>query len=116
MHHVDRYGIGKVVDMALDHVGRDRPIHLSFDVGESGSALLLASSACVCDARLMEDIEHTLTRSATQTPSTPLSLPRPVPPSVVVSSGARVSAPSRVSRRTCRGSALPKLYRRKLIL
>lgn len=34
MHHVDRYGIGKVVDMALDHVGRDRPIHLSFDVGE----------------------------------------------------------------------------------
>ncbi|KAG2174550.1 hypothetical protein INT44_006813 [Umbelopsis vinacea] len=34
MHHVDKYGIGKVVDMALDHVNpnRDRPIHLSFDV------------------------------------------------------------------------------------
>jgi arginase len=34
MHEVDRYGIGKVVDMALDHVNpnRDRPIHLSFDV------------------------------------------------------------------------------------
>ncbi|KAI8997590.1 arginase [Pilobolus umbonatus] len=34
MHHVDRYGIGKVVDMALDHVNpnRDCPIHLSFDV------------------------------------------------------------------------------------
>ena len=34
MHHVDKYGIGKVVDMALDHVhpGRNRPIHLSFDV------------------------------------------------------------------------------------
>ena len=32
MHHVDRYGIGKVVDMALDYLGRDRPIHLSFDV------------------------------------------------------------------------------------
>lgn len=34
MHHVDRYGIGKVVEMALDHVNpnRDRPIHLSFDV------------------------------------------------------------------------------------
>jgi len=28
------YGIGKVVEMALDHVNpqRDRPIHLSFDV------------------------------------------------------------------------------------
>ncbi|KAI7858553.1 arginase [Circinella umbellata] len=34
MHHVDKYGIGKVVDMALDHVNpdRNRPIHLSFDV------------------------------------------------------------------------------------
>jgi len=34
MHEVDKYGIGKIVDMALDHVNpkRDRPIHLSFDV------------------------------------------------------------------------------------
>ena len=34
MHEVDRYGIGQVVEMALDKVnpGRDRPIHLSFDV------------------------------------------------------------------------------------
>lgn len=37
MHHVDKYGIGKVVEMALDHLNqgtnrRDRPIHLSFDV------------------------------------------------------------------------------------
>jgi len=34
MHEVDSYGIGKVVEMALDHVNpnRDRPIHLSFDV------------------------------------------------------------------------------------
>ncbi|KAL0581130.1 tRNA ligase [Marasmius crinis-equi] len=34
MHQVDKYGIGKVVEMALDHVNpnRDLPIHLSFDV------------------------------------------------------------------------------------
>jgi arginase len=34
MFHVDKYGIGKVVEMALDHVNpkRDLPIHLSFDV------------------------------------------------------------------------------------
>ncbi|KAG2019991.1 arginase [Coprinopsis cinerea AmutBmut pab1-1] len=34
MHEVDKYGIGKVVEMALNHVNpnRDRPIHLSFDV------------------------------------------------------------------------------------
>jgi arginase len=34
MHEVDRYGIGQVVEMALDHVNpvRNRPIHLSFDV------------------------------------------------------------------------------------
>lgn len=34
MHHVDKYGIGKVVEMALDRINKDRtrPIHLSFDV------------------------------------------------------------------------------------
>lgn len=34
MHDVDKHGIGKVVEMALDHVNpkRDRPVHLSFDV------------------------------------------------------------------------------------
>ena len=34
MHEVDKYGIGKVVEMALDAVNpsRDLPIHLSFDV------------------------------------------------------------------------------------
>ena len=34
MHHVDKYGIGKVMEMALEHVNpkRDRPTHLSFDV------------------------------------------------------------------------------------
>lgn len=34
MYHVDKWGIGKVVEMALDHVNpdRNRPIHLSFDV------------------------------------------------------------------------------------
>jgi arginase len=34
MHEVDKYGIGKVVEMALDHINpkRELPIHLSFDV------------------------------------------------------------------------------------
>ncbi|KAF9457288.1 hypothetical protein BDZ94DRAFT_1228155 [Collybia nuda] len=34
MHEVDKYGIGKVVEMALDHVNpnRDLPIHISFDI------------------------------------------------------------------------------------
>ncbi|EJD02219.1 Ureohydrolase [Fomitiporia mediterranea MF3/22] len=34
MHEVDKYGIGAVVEKALDHVNPDRkrPIHLSFDV------------------------------------------------------------------------------------
>lgn len=34
MYHVDKYGIGKVVEMALDRVNPDRknPIHLSYDV------------------------------------------------------------------------------------
>lgn len=34
MHEVDRYGIGQVVEMALDRVNPQRslPVHLSFDV------------------------------------------------------------------------------------
>jgi len=34
MHEVDKYGIGKVMEMALDHIDptRKTPIHLSFDV------------------------------------------------------------------------------------
>ncbi|CAI5759915.1 unnamed protein product [Candida verbasci] len=34
MYHIDKYGIGKVVEMALDKVNPDRknPIHLSYDV------------------------------------------------------------------------------------
>jgi arginase len=32
MHHIDKYGIGRVMEMALGHIGNDTPIHLSFDV------------------------------------------------------------------------------------
>jgi len=34
MHEVNKYGIGKVTEMALDHVDpkRKRPLHLSFDI------------------------------------------------------------------------------------
>lgn len=32
MHDIDRHGIGRVMDMALAHIGSDTPIHLSFDV------------------------------------------------------------------------------------
>ena len=32
MHDVDKHGIGRVMEMALQHVGEGNPIHLSFDV------------------------------------------------------------------------------------
>ena len=32
MHDIDRHGIGKVMDMALEWIGGDTPIHLSFDI------------------------------------------------------------------------------------
>ncbi|KZL64842.1 arginase [Colletotrichum incanum] len=32
MFDIDRYGIGRVMEMALAHIGTDTPIHLSFDV------------------------------------------------------------------------------------
>ena len=31
MQHVDRYGIGKVMEMALDHL-KGRPLHMSYDI------------------------------------------------------------------------------------
>lgn len=49
MHHVDKYGIGKVVEMALDHVNpnRDRPIHLSYDVDALDPAFVPATGTPV---------------------------------------------------------------------
>lgn len=32
MHDIDKYGIGRVMEMALGWIGTDTPIHLSFDV------------------------------------------------------------------------------------
>ncbi|KAJ9656675.1 Arginase, catabolizes arginine to ornithine and urea [Neophaeococcomyces mojaviensis] len=32
MHDIDRHGIGKVMDSALEYIGSETPIHLSFDV------------------------------------------------------------------------------------
>ena len=32
MHDVDKHGIGRVMELALGHIGADTPIHLSFDV------------------------------------------------------------------------------------
>ncbi|KAL2914125.1 Arginase, catabolizes arginine to ornithine and urea [Polyrhizophydium stewartii] len=32
MHEVDKYGIGRVMELAIAHLGADCPIHLSFDV------------------------------------------------------------------------------------
>lgn len=32
MHDVDRHGIGRIMDLALEYIGSETPIHLSFDV------------------------------------------------------------------------------------
>lgn len=42
MKEVDKWGIGKVVEMALDHINpeRDRPIHLSFDIDGIDSSIV----------------------------------------------------------------------------
>ncbi len=48
MHDVDKYGIGKVVEMALDHVNpkRNRPIHLSYDVDALDPTVTPATGIC----------------------------------------------------------------------
>lgn len=50
MHEVDRYGIGKVVEMALDHINpsRDLPIHLSFDVDALDPSVAPSTGTPVC--------------------------------------------------------------------
>lgn len=50
MHEVDKYGIGKVVEMALDHVNpnRDLPIHLSFDVDALDPSVAPSTGTPVC--------------------------------------------------------------------
>lgn len=50
MHEVDKYGIGKVVEMALDHVNPKRalPIHLSFDVDALDPSVAPSTGTPVC--------------------------------------------------------------------
>jgi arginase len=50
MHEVDKYGIGKVVEMALDCVnpGRNLPIHLSFDVDALDPSVAPSTGTPVC--------------------------------------------------------------------
>ena len=49
MHEVDKWGIGRVMEMALDYINdgqqgkRERPIHLSFDVDAVSTSLRLTS-------------------------------------------------------------------------
>jgi arginase len=52
MHEVDKYGIGKVVEMALDHVnpGREKPIHLSFDVDALDPTVAPSTFHIICSA------------------------------------------------------------------
>lgn len=57
MFHVDKYGIGKVVEMAIDHVNanRDRPIHLSFDVDALDPSVAPSTGTAVsCDSSCLQ--------------------------------------------------------------
>lgn len=53
MHDVDKYGIGKVVEKALDVVNpnRDLPIHLSFDVDALDPTVAPSTGTPVCPQR-----------------------------------------------------------------
>jgi arginase len=50
MHDIDRYGIGHVMDMALDHLlvnNPDRPLHLSYDIDAVDPVLAPATGTTV---------------------------------------------------------------------
>lgn len=80
MHHVDKYGIGKVVEMALEHVGKNRPIHLSFDVGTSLVVLFLPSTNApsLTHWRPLDALDPTVAPS-TGTAVSPSQPPSPTP-------------------------------------
>jgi arginase len=56
MHEVDKFGIGTVVEMALDHVNpnRDLPIHLSFDVDALDPSVAPSTGTPVSNQLLLE--------------------------------------------------------------
>ena len=56
MYDVDKYGIGAVVEMALDHVNpkRDLPIHLSFDIDALDPSVAASTGTPVSDFVLMD--------------------------------------------------------------
>lgn len=62
MHEVDKYGIGKVVDMALGHVNpnRDLPIHLSFDVDALDPSVAPSTGTPVCVYNLFSTCSLTI--------------------------------------------------------
>jgi arginase len=56
MHEIDKFGIGKVVDMALDAVNpnRDLPIHLSFDVDALDPSVAPSTGTPVSETSLVQ--------------------------------------------------------------
>lgn len=57
MYHVDKYGIAKVMEMALDHVNPDRkrPIHLSFDVDALDPSVAPSTGTAVSSMITLKD-------------------------------------------------------------
>lgn len=49
MYHIDKFGIGKVIEMALDQINPDRsnPIHLSYDVDALDPSVVAATGTRV---------------------------------------------------------------------
>jgi len=66
MTEVDRYGIGKVMDMALDHLtpNRDKPIHLSFDVDGVDPQEIPSTGTPVRGGLTYREANHLCTRIA----------------------------------------------------
>jgi arginase len=60
MHEVDRYGIGTVVELALDHVNpnRDRPVHLSFDVDAMDPSVAPSTGTPVSLSELANQVRY----------------------------------------------------------
>lgn len=67
MHEIDQFGIGKVMDMALDHVNpiRNLPIHLTIDIDAVDPDVAPSTSSPVSSAAASRSSTNTRTEKAT---------------------------------------------------
>lgn len=97
MQHVDRYGIGKVMEMTLDHLmdRKQRPLHLSYDI-DAVDPVIAPSTGTIVRGGLTYREAHYVAESVAETGLLGSMDIVEVNPSLVPGSGANETADAAV--------------------